>query len=112
MENNSVRGNCNSLLLPVPMVTFFSNKLLKVFQTFLFHFSVDLYSSTKNSLQVTLSMFEFKKEVSDLHVPLSSLHVIIDYLFIIFHILSVHIFPYFVCPISNARVYFLIKGRA
>lgn len=65
VENNSVRGNCNSLLLPVPIVTAFSNKLLKVFQTFLFHFfSVDLYSFTKNSLQVTVSMFEFKKKSS------------------------------------------------
>lgn len=89
VENSSVRGNCNSLLLPVPIVTFFSNKLLRVFQTFLFHFSVDFYSFIKNSSQVTLSMFEFKKEVSDLHVPPSSHCVIIDYLFIIFRILSV-----------------------
>lgn len=106
MENSSVRGNCSSLLLPVPVVPFFSNKLLKVFQTFLFHFSVDFYPFIKNSLQVTLSMFEFKERNVWPACPPEFTSCC--------HRLFVYHFSYFVCrsPISNAWFYFLIKGRA
>lgn len=107
VENNSVRGNCNSLLLPVPIMTFFSKiNYWRCLRHFLLHFSVDFYSFTRNSLQVTYFFFQKKKRSVWPACP--------PEFTLCYHRLFVHHFSYFVChsPISNAWFYFLIKGRA